>query len=79
MIAHVFVLLIRAYQILISPFTRASCRFHPTCSQYAIHAIQHHGLLKGIQLATKRLFRCHPFNQSFGYDPVDVNESLKKS
>ncbi len=77
MIDRVFILLIRAYQILISPFTRSSCRFHPTCSEYAIHAIQHHGLIKGMNLAVRRLLRCHPFEKSFGYDPLDVNESLK--
>lgn len=61
--------LIRFYQLFISPLTGPSCRFVPTCSQYAIEAIQHHGPLKGSLLAAWRLVRCHPFHPG-GYDPV---------
>jgi len=61
--------LIRLYQLLISPLIPPSCRFTPTCSQYAIDAIELHGPWRGIYLATRRLLRCHPFHRG-GYDPV---------
>ena len=57
------------YQTCISPFTPPSCRFTPTCSQYAKEAIIKHGPLKGVWLAIKRILRCHPWGGS-GYDPV---------
>jgi uncharacterized protein len=62
-------LLIRGYQRLLSPLLPPSCRFHPSCSQYALEAIQRHGALKGSWLAVRRLARCHPFNVG-GFDPV---------
>ena len=61
--------LIRCYQYLISPLLGPSCRFTPTCSQYAIEAIDGHGVLRGGWLAVRRLLRCHPCGGS-GYDPV---------
>ncbi|HID03352.1 MAG TPA: membrane protein insertion efficiency factor YidD [Desulfobacterales bacterium] len=61
--------LIRGYRYIISPLLPPSCRFTPTCSRYAIEAIQSHGTLRGILLACGRIFRCHPFCQG-GYDPV---------
>ena len=61
--------LIRGYRLLISPLFPPSCRFQPTCSQYAIQAIERFGALKGSWLATKRILRCHPFHPG-GYDPV---------
>ena len=61
--------LVRAYQLLLSPFLPPSCRFEPTCSHYAIEALQTHGGLKGGWLALKRIGRCHPFCAG-GYDPV---------
>ena len=61
--------LVRAYQLVISPFLPASCRFHPTCSHYAIEALQRHGSFKGFWLALRRLTRCHPWNPG-GHDPV---------
>jgi len=57
------------YQKFISPMTPPSCRFVPTCSQYAKEAIIKHGPIKGLYLAIRRLLRCHPFGGS-GYDPV---------
>lgn len=60
---------IRFYRRYVSPLTPPSCRFTPTCSQYAIEAIQKHGPFKGLYLAVRRLLRCHPFGGS-GYDPV---------
>ncbi|MCQ2298190.1 MAG: membrane protein insertion efficiency factor YidD [Bacteroidales bacterium] len=61
--------LIRFYQQCISPLTPPACRFTPTCSQYAIEAIQKYGPFKGGWLALKRILRCNPFGGS-GYDPV---------
>lgn len=61
--------LIRAYQLLISPFTPPACRFNPTCSQYAREAIIRHGACAGTWLALKRLARCHPWGGA-GDDPV---------
>ena len=64
-----FVLLIKFYQVCISPFTPPSCRFTPTCSQYALEAFRKHGPFKGLYLTVRRLLRCHPWGGS-GYDPV---------
>ncbi|MDO5043723.1 MAG: membrane protein insertion efficiency factor YidD [Coriobacteriia bacterium] len=64
-----FVLLIRFYQIFISPLLPPSCIYTPTCSQYAIQAIEKYGPFKGLYLAIKRILRCHPFHKG-GYDPV---------
>lgn len=63
------ILPIRFYQQCISPMTPASCRFVPTCSQYAVEAVKTHGVAKGLRLAAKRISRCHPWGGS-GYDPV---------
>lgn len=63
------VVLIKFYQLCISPFTPPSCRFTPTCSQYALEALRKHGLFKGGWLALRRILRCHPWGGS-GYDPV---------
>lgn len=57
------------YRICISPFIPPRCRYTPTCSQYAIDAVKKHGPIKGVWLAAKRIFRCHPWGGS-GYDPV---------
>lgn len=57
------------YQRFITPYTPASCRYHPTCSEYARQAIVKHGPLRGLWLATKRIVRCNPWGGS-GYDPV---------
>lgn len=64
---------IRFYQYAISPMMASHCRHHPTCSQYAIEAIQHHGAIKGSCLAGARLLRCHPWAEG-GYDPVPGTE-----
>jgi len=63
------VILIRIYQTLVSPLLPATCRFHPTCSQYSIEALKKHGLLKGSFLAIKRISKCHPWG-GHGNDPV---------
>jgi putative membrane protein insertion efficiency factor len=65
----VFVLLIRGYQLAISPLFPASCRYYPTCSAYALEALERHGVLRGMQLTIGRILRCHPFRPG-GYDPV---------
>lgn len=65
----VFVLPIRLYQRFISPLLPRSCRFYPTCSEYAAQAISRYGLLRGGRLAVKRIARCHPWNPG-GWDPV---------
>lgn len=64
-----FLGLIKFYQKCISPLTPASCRYTPTCSQYALEAVRKYGALKGGWLALKRILRCNPWGGS-GYDPV---------
>lgn len=66
---HLLVLLIRGYQQIISPYLPPACRYLPTCSQYAIDALEQHGTLRGSWLAIKRISRCHPFHTG-GFDPV---------
>jgi putative membrane protein insertion efficiency factor len=69
-VSAVLILLIRTYQKLISPlFPGDHCRFYPTCSAYAIGALEAHGALKGSMLALRRILRCHPLHEG-GYDPV---------
>ena len=63
------VALIQAYRYLISPMLGSRCRFHPSCSEYAVEALGRHGLAKGLWLAVRRLGRCHPWHPG-GYDPV---------
>lgn len=65
----VFLLIIRIYQLFISPLFGASCRFTPTCSQYGYLAIKKHGPFKGGWLTMKRIARCHPWG-GHGHDPV---------
>ncbi|UCC48240.1 MAG: membrane protein insertion efficiency factor YidD [Gemmatimonadota bacterium] len=69
MLRKLIVMLIRGYQVAISPLLPASCRYTPSCSQYAVEALQRHGALRGSWLAVRRLSRCHPFRPG-GYDPV---------
>ncbi|HEY5499318.1 MAG TPA: membrane protein insertion efficiency factor YidD [Bacteroidales bacterium] len=66
---YFFLGVIRFYQYAISPLTPASCRYTPTCSQYAVEAIQKYGPFKGAWLALKRILRCNPWG-GHGYDPV---------
>lgn len=69
LINFIFILPIKIYQIVLSPVIGPSCRFNPTCSNYAIQAITKYGALKGLYLALKRIIRCHPWGES-GNDPV---------
>jgi putative membrane protein insertion efficiency factor len=62
-------LLIRVYRYLISPWLGYHCRFHPTCSSYAMTAIERHGALRGSYLTLRRLSKCHPWHEG-GLDPV---------
>ena len=64
---------LRIYKRFVSPLLPPACRFYPSCSVYAIEAIQTHGSLRGSWLAAKRLGRCHPFSKG-GFDPVPCND-----
>jgi putative membrane protein insertion efficiency factor len=68
-LSFLLVIPIKLYQILISPILGPNCRYHPTCSQYSIEAINRHGPFKGTWLAIKRISSCHPWGGS-GHDPV---------
>ena len=69
--------LIKAYKYLISPLLGPSCRYSPTCSDYALDAIRLHGPLRGAWLGLRRIARCHPWGRH-GYDPVPSPEGLKQ-
>lgn len=69
MIKKAFIYLIRVYQKVLSPILGAQCRYTPTCSQYAVEALQKYGALKGSWLAFKRILSCNPFG-GHGHDPV---------
>lgn len=69
-------LLLRAYQLVISPLVGPCCRFHPCCSDYAIEAVTHHGPVKGVLLTGARLLRCHPWHPG-GLDPVPRRNDLE--
>lgn len=79
MLRSVLLAVIRFYQVAISPWTPAACRYQPTCSAYAFEAIRRHGSMRGGWLAVRRIGRCHPWGGS-GYDPVPSveRESLPK-
>jgi putative membrane protein insertion efficiency factor len=68
-LSYPFILLIRVYQLVISPLLGPKCRYTPTCSQYALEALKKYGLFKGSWLAAKRIARCHPWG-GHGHDPV---------
>lgn len=66
---QLLILVVRGYQVVLSPHLPASCRYYPSCSHYAIEALGKHGALRGGWLAVKRIARCHPFRPG-GFDPV---------
>ncbi|MCI0511947.1 membrane protein insertion efficiency factor YidD [candidate division KSB1 bacterium] len=66
---RIFILIIKGYQVFISPLFLPTCRFEPTCSQYAIQAIEKYGPMKGLVLACWRILRCNPFSPG-GHDPL---------
>jgi putative membrane protein insertion efficiency factor len=67
--AQLLIWVIRGYQLLLSPFFGQQCRFYPTCSAYAMQAINSHGAIKGSYYAVRRLLRCHPWHAG-GHDPI---------
>ncbi len=69
MIARLLLLLIRLYQLMLSPFIGGQCRFEPSCSRYTTQSIERFGALRGSVLGIKRIARCHPFARA-GFDPV---------
>jgi putative membrane protein insertion efficiency factor len=71
-------MMIRCYQLLISPLLPPSCRYLPSCSDYAVEAIDRHGALAGLGLALRRLARCHPWGGD-GYDPVPAPRAVDQS
>jgi hypothetical protein len=73
---RLLLLVLRAYQLLLGPFLGGACRFYPSCSNYAMQAIERHGARRGAALAAKRLLRCHPFSPG-GVDLVPERDDLK--
>ena len=69
--------LLKAYRFAISPLYGQVCRYHPTCSAYALQAVETHGAIRGTYLAARRVLRCHPWSAG-GYDPVPQSHSLDK-
>lgn len=69
MLARILIGAVRGYQLLVSSWTPPACRFAPSCSAYAIEAVERHGALRGSWLAVRRIARCHPWG-GHGYDPV---------
>lgn len=65
----VLVIMVRGYQMILSPLLPAACRYYPSCSAYAIEALERHGALRGTWLAMRRIVRCNPFRPG-GFDPV---------
>ncbi len=72
-----FILLVRIYQVAISPYFPSSCRYQPTCSHYTLEALKVHGLFRGGWLAIKRISSCHPLGGS-GFDPVPPEDYFEK-
>jgi putative membrane protein insertion efficiency factor len=68
-LAHIVALPVRAYRLILSPWVGFNCRYQPTCSAYALEALEKHGAVRGSVLAAARICRCHPWGGS-GYDPV---------
>lgn len=75
-LAWLTILIIRGYQLVLSPLLPPACRYLPTCSQYAIEAVERFGFLGGTWLAIKRIGRCHPFHVG-GFDPVPDRDTPK--
>lgn len=76
-LAFIFSLPVRAYRLLWSPWVGHNCRYQPTCSAYALEALEKHGAFKGSWLALRRIGRCHPWGDT-GYDPVPEPDTKKE-
>jgi uncharacterized protein len=63
------IVILKGYKLCISPLLPSACRFHPTCSEYMLEAVDKYGAARGIWMGTRRLLRCHPFHEG-GFDPV---------
>lgn len=75
LLATPIILIIKLYQIIISPLLGSNCRYQPTCSQYSVQALEQWGIFYGLFLSLKRIVRCHPWGDS-GYDPVPPKTKL---
>jgi uncharacterized protein len=76
LLRRLFILPIRAYQLLLSPLVGERCKYYPSCSEYAVQAISRFGILRGLVLAGWRLLRCNPWSRG-GYDPVEEQRVFK--
>ena len=77
-IVNILIGLIKIYKMVISPYLAPSCRYLPTCSQYAIESLKTYGLMKGFFKATKRILSCHPFSKRDRFDPVTKELKAKR-
>ena len=77
MLGRILIGAVRGYQLLVSPWTPPACRYTPSCSVYAIEAIEEHGAVRGAWLAVRRIGRCHPWG-GHGYDPVPAAEAEER-
>ncbi len=75
--SQILILILRAYQAFVSPLLPGGCKFYPSCSHYAVEAVETHGALRGAWLAALRVLRCRPFAQG-GYDPVPHAREVTK-
>ena len=75
MIRHVCLALIHIYRLVLSPLKPPTCRYRPSCSEYALHVIRDHGVLPGVWYALRRLLRCHPWTKGWKYDPPPPRRS----
>lgn len=78
MMKSLFILIVKGYQLLVSPLLGQNCRFYPSCSHYMIEAIEQKGIIKGVYLGIKRLSKCHPWHEG-GLDPVPPCDCKPKS
>jgi hypothetical protein len=69
LVARLLILLVHVYRLTLGPLLGGSCRFTPSCSSYAIEALERHGVMRGSHLSVRRILRCHPFHPA-GHDPV---------
>ena len=75
-VTYPLILLVRVYQLIVSPMLGSNCRFMPTCSEYALESLKAYGLIKGIYLTIKRIGKCHPWGSN-GYDPIPTKMGKK--